>query len=73
MLSPEGSDNNVECSEFVLEGKTYYFFRLTNIDFKKLKNTTIYFKGADDTIYAKIIYKATINKEAHTVTFDRVE
>lgn len=73
MLSPEGSDNNVECSEFVLEGKTYYFFRLTNIDFKNLKNTTIYFKGADDTIYAKIIYKATINKEAHTVTFDRVE
>ena len=73
MLSPEGSNNNVECSSLVLEGKTYYFFRLTKIDFKKLENTTIYFKGGDDTIYANIIYRATINKEAHTVTFDRVE
>ena len=73
MLSPEGSNNNVECSSLVLEGKTYYFFRLTKIDFKKLENTTIYFKGGDDTIYANIIYRATINKEAYTVTFDRVE
>lgn len=73
MLSPEGSNNNVECSSLVLEGKTYYFFRLTKIDFKKLENTTIYFKGGDDTIYANIIYRVTINKEAHTVTFDRVE
>ena len=73
MLSPEGSNNNVECSSLVLEGKTYYFFRLTKIDFKKLQSTTIYFKGGDDTMYANIIYRATINKEAHTVTFDRVE
>ena len=73
MLSPEGSNSDVECSSFVLDGKTYYFFRLTKIDFKKLENTTIYFKGGDDTIYANIIYRATINMEAHTVTFDRVE
>lgn len=73
MLSPEGSNNNVECSSFVLEGKTYYFFRLTKIDFNNLENTTIFFKGGKDTIYANIIYEATINMGAHTVTFDRVE
>ena len=73
MLSPEGSNNNVECSSFVLDGKTYYFFRLTGIDFNKLQSTTIFFKGGDDTIYANIIYKVTINMKAHTVTFDRVE
>ena len=73
MLSPEGSNNNVECSSFVFEGKTYYFFRLTKIDFNNLENTTIFFKGGKDTIYANIIYEATINMGAHTVTFDRVE
>lgn len=73
MLSPEGSNNNVECSSFVLDGKTYYFFRLTKIDFNNLENTTIFFKGGKDTIYANIIYEATINMGAHTVTFDRVE
>ena len=73
MLSPEGNNSNPEYSSFKLEGKDYYFFRLTTIDFEKLETTTIYFKGGKDTIYANIIYRATINKEAHTVTFDRVE
>lgn len=74
MLSPEGSNDDVECSSFVLEGKTYYFFRLTKIVFNKLQsNNTIYFKGGDDTIYANIIYRATIDKEARKVAFDRVE
>lgn len=73
MLSPEGSNKDVECSSFVLEGKTYYFFRLTKIVFNNLQSNTIYFKGGDDTIYANIIYRATIDKEAHKVAFDRVE
>ena len=73
MLSPEGNNSNPEYSSFKLEGKDYYFFRLTTIDLEKLETTTIYFKGGKDTIYANIIYRATINKEAHTVTFDRVE
>ena len=73
LLSPEGNNSNPEYSSFKLEGKDYYFFRLTGIDFNKLQSTTIFFKGGDDTIYANIIYRATINKEAHTVTFDRVE
>lgn len=73
MLSPEGSNDDVECSSFVLDGKTYYFFRLTKIDFGKLESTTIYFKGSNDTIFANIIYEATINITAHTVTFKRIE
>ena len=85
LLNAEGNNNDddVECSEFFLEGKKYYFFRLTTIKFKDLKDSTtiIYFKGGENTIYANIIYKATINKEAdtdtdtytYTVTFDRVE
>ena len=73
MLSPEGSNNNVECSSFALEGKTYYFFRFTKIDFEKLQSTTLYFKGGDDTINENIIYRAIIDKEAHKVTFERVE
>ncbi len=73
LLSPEGNNSNPEYSSFKLEGKDYYFFRLTGIDFNKLQSTTIFFKGGDDTIYANIIYKATINMKAYAVTFDRVE
>ena len=74
-LKAEGSDNKVEYSPFVWnDGKTYYFFRLTNLKLPKEKGImTVYFRGNADTIYSNTIYKATINLDAKTATFDLYE
>ena len=73
-LTVEGSDNNVECAPFVWEdGKTYYFFRFTNITLPETGTMTVYFRGNVDTIYSSIIYKADINVATHTATFTRIE
>ena len=74
-LKAEGSDNKVEYSPFVWDdGKTYYFFRLTNLKLPKEKGImTVYFRGNADTIYLNTIYKATINLDAKTATFDLYE
>lgn len=34
---------------------------------------TVYFRGNADTIYSNTIYKATINLDAKTATFDLYE
>ena len=74
-LTAEGSDNKVEYSPFVWDdGKTYYFFRLTNLKLPKEGGImTVYFRGNADTIYSNTIYKATINLDAKTATFDLYE
>lgn len=73
-LTAEGSDNKVEYSPFVWDGKTYYFFRLTNLKLPQKRGImTVYFRGNADTIYSNTIYKATINLDAKTATFDLYE
>lgn len=73
-LGAEGSSSKVECSPFVWEdGKTYYFFRLTTLKLPDSGTVTVYFKGGIGTVYANIIYQATINIDAKTATFVRYE
>ena len=61
-LPVEGSDDETKCATFQYNGKTYIFFRITTgaLDVKQLKNTTIYIRGTDDSIYKDIRYKVYI-------------
>lgn len=73
-LGAEGSSSKVECSPFVWEdGKTYYFFRLTTLKLPDSRTVTVYFKGGIGTVYANIIYQATINIDTKTAIFVRYE